>query len=215
MSMSSCKFRAGGSGLDTWPQTIQAARWHNLKLWMTWSGHEDKSATVAGALRAFEVAARLQSFTRAAREIHVSQAAISLGVSLFHRAHRRVELTAAHPHIELKLETSDELRVLGRDADIAIHYVSVRRRLRLKRAMLLLRIRGTPLALDRPRTLDDRAVEGRRLLHDDGGSAWRRWFSAARLPEFERARHQFFDDYSLASSAARRSFMEWLRSLCP
>jgi LysR family glycine cleavage system transcriptional activator len=55
------------------------------------------------ALRAFEAAARHLSFTRAARELCVTQTAIShqvqkledeLGVSLFHRAPRRITLTA-------------------------------------------------------------------------------------------------------------------------
>jgi LysR family glycine cleavage system transcriptional activator len=54
------------------------------------------------ALRAFEAAARLRSFTRAARELHVTPAAIShqirglekhLGVRLFRRRGRRLELT--------------------------------------------------------------------------------------------------------------------------
>src|SRR4051794_9811925 len=54
------------------------------------------------ALRAFEAAARLNSFTKAAEELHVTPAAIShqihaleadLGVSLFHRLNRQVELT--------------------------------------------------------------------------------------------------------------------------
>jgi LysR family glycine cleavage system transcriptional activator len=54
------------------------------------------------ALRAFESAARLLSFTRAARELHVTPAAIShqvrglekfLGVTLFRRAGRRLALT--------------------------------------------------------------------------------------------------------------------------
>ncbi len=54
------------------------------------------------ALRAFEAAARLSSFTRAARELHVTPAAVShqirglekyLGVSLFRRTTRRLELT--------------------------------------------------------------------------------------------------------------------------
>ena len=54
------------------------------------------------ALRAFEAAARLQSFTRAAEELNVTPAAIShqihalegdLGVKLFHRLNRAVELT--------------------------------------------------------------------------------------------------------------------------
>ncbi|HTV90395.1 MAG TPA: LysR family transcriptional regulator, partial [Stellaceae bacterium] len=56
------------------------------------------------ALRAFEAAARLKSFSKAADELHVTPAAIShqihaleadLGVSLFHRHSRAVELTAS------------------------------------------------------------------------------------------------------------------------
>ena len=57
-----------------------------------------------GALRAFEAAARLNSFSKAAAELHVTPAAIShqihaleadLGIGLFHRRNRHVELTAA------------------------------------------------------------------------------------------------------------------------
>jgi LysR family transcriptional regulator, glycine cleavage system transcriptional activator len=56
------------------------------------------------ALRAFEAAARLQSFTKAADELAVTPAAIShqihaleedLGISLFNRRNRAVELTAS------------------------------------------------------------------------------------------------------------------------
>jgi LysR family glycine cleavage system transcriptional activator len=56
------------------------------------------------ALRAFEEAARLMSFSRAADELHVMPAAIShrihaveqdLGVRLFHRLNRSIELTAS------------------------------------------------------------------------------------------------------------------------
>lgn len=56
------------------------------------------------ALRAFEAAARLKSFSKAADELSVTPAAIShqihaleadLGVSLFHRGSRQVELTAS------------------------------------------------------------------------------------------------------------------------
>ncbi len=55
------------------------------------------------ALRTFEVAARLASFTKAAEELHVTQSAVSrqiraleadLGVSLFRRSHRKVRLTS-------------------------------------------------------------------------------------------------------------------------
>jgi DNA-binding transcriptional LysR family regulator len=64
------------------------------------------------ALRAFEVAARHLSFTSAARELHVSQAAISrhvraleadVGRELFRRLHRRVELTAAGSRLAAEL----------------------------------------------------------------------------------------------------------------
>jgi len=56
------------------------------------------------ALRAFEAAARLMSFTKAAEELNVTQAAIShqvksleesLGLQLFHRLNRRLVLTDA------------------------------------------------------------------------------------------------------------------------
>lgn len=56
------------------------------------------------ALRAFEVAARHMSFSKAADELHVTPAAIShqihaleqdLGVMLFHRMNRAIELTAS------------------------------------------------------------------------------------------------------------------------
>lgn len=57
-----------------------------------------------GALRGFEAAARLKSFTAAAEELHLTQSAVShqirtleeaLGQPLFHREHRKVVLTDA------------------------------------------------------------------------------------------------------------------------
>src|SRR5438128_12009408 len=56
------------------------------------------------ALRAFEAAARHMSFSKAAEELHVTPAAVShqihaleqdLGVRLFHRMNRSIELTAS------------------------------------------------------------------------------------------------------------------------
>ena len=222
------------------------------------------------ALRAFEVAARRLSFTDAARELHVSQAAISrhvrtlekdLGRDLFRRLHRAVELTAAgkklaeqlaaafgqisravetvrgaaarhlrlsvepafaarwlvprlgnfsllHPDIELELETSDTLRVLGRDADIAIRYLSSGARRPRGRSRLLMMTEGVPIVAGmRPHPSAwrrDDAVLEYRLLHDDDGKEWRRWFAAAGLGGFERAKHLYFSDYSLAIAAALR-----------
>jgi LysR family glycine cleavage system transcriptional activator len=221
------------------------------------------------ALRAFEVAARRLSFTEAARELHVSQAAVSrhvrglekdVGRELFRRLHRAVELTAAgkhlaaeltagflqiqraveavrglraqrlrvssepafaarwlvprlerfsatHPDIELELETSLELRILGRETDVAIRYVDVGARPPRLRHYRLFSMEGVPVvAGGRRRSArdHDEAVLGHRLLHDDNGRAWRSWFSAAGLDGFEQAKHLYFTDYSLALAAAMR-----------
>jgi LysR family glycine cleavage system transcriptional activator len=222
------------------------------------------------ALRAFEATARRLSFTAAARELNVTQSAISrhvraleadLGQNLFVRMHRAITLTdagrrfaqdlsagflsihraveavrgartqrlrvsaepafaarwllerlgrfsAAHPGIELELETTDELRVLGQEAEIAIRYVASAARRPRARYRRLLSLQGVPvIAGRRPRPRQwnqDSAVLGHRLLHDDDGEAWRSWFTAAALPGFEQARHLHFTDYSLALAAAER-----------
>jgi LysR family transcriptional regulator, glycine cleavage system transcriptional activator len=222
------------------------------------------------ALRAFEAAARRLSFTAAAGELHVSQAAISRHVRslesqldrpLFLRLHRRVVLTpvgvelasaltaafaslreavlkaggnakqtlrlsvepsfgtqwlaprldsfaAAHPNIELQLETSDSIRSLGADADIAIRYVAAGARVRVKGGEPLLTISSFPVTGRAPRArtvaTGDAAVTGLRLLHDDDGRAWRAWFQAAGLAPARHPPQQFFTDYSLTVEAAAR-----------
>jgi LysR family transcriptional regulator, glycine cleavage system transcriptional activator len=222
------------------------------------------------ALRAFEAAARRLSFTDAARELHVSQAAVSRHIRfleasverpLFRRLHRRVELTAAgrrlgmelstaflrihraieavrrasiqrlrvtvesgfasrwlvprlgtfalaHPEIELELEASAELRTLGRDADVAIRYMAAGARKRRSKDELLFAIEGIPVIRGvrrRPtKWQSDAAVLEHTLLHDDDGQGWRSWFAAAALDGFSSARHQYFNDYSLALAAAEQ-----------
>jgi LysR family glycine cleavage system transcriptional activator len=116
--------------------------------------------------------------------------------------------SAAHPLIELELETSDDFRVLGRDADLAIRYFSAVSPPPRGRPRRLFSMEGVPvIAAVRPRPAQwrhDAAVLGRRLLHDDDGSAWRSWFLAAGLDGFKRAQHLYFSDYSLAIAAAER-----------
>src|SRR5580700_3555703 len=166
------------------------------------------------ALRAFEAAARRLSFTNAAHELHVSQAAVSrhvrvlesdLGRPLFRRLHRQVELTApgkrlasalavgfsqiwraveavrntpaqrlrisvepafaarwlvprfgrftaAHPEIEVDLESSDELRTVGRDTDIAVRYLPSSSRKPKGRARRLFTYAGFPMIASGTRT---------------------------------------------------------------
>jgi LysR family glycine cleavage system transcriptional activator len=222
------------------------------------------------ALRAFEAAARRLSFTEAAHELNVSQAAISrhvrvleqdVGRPLFRRMHRRIELTqsghklaeqltaafqrikhaveairttpvrllritaepafaarwlvprlgdfsALHPDIEIDLETTDQLRVLGRDADMASRYIRVGSRIRRRNAIHLMGVDGVPIAAGSKKALarkaDDRAVLDFRLLHDDGGAEWKSWFAAAGIAGYEHLKHLRFSDHSMALEAARR-----------
>jgi LysR family glycine cleavage system transcriptional activator len=221
------------------------------------------------ALRAFEAAARHLSFTNAAHELHVSQAAVSrhvrvleadLGRQLFRRLHRQVELTApgkrlaselaagfsqiwraveavrdtpaqrlrisvepgfaarwlvprfgrftaAHPEIEVDLESSNELRTIGRDTDIAIRFLPSASRKPKGRARRLFTYTGFPVTAGgtrASRSRSDSDVLAFRLLHDDDGSEWRRWFDAAGLEGFNAAKHLHFNDSSLALTATLR-----------
>jgi LysR family glycine cleavage system transcriptional activator len=223
------------------------------------------------ALRAFDAAARHLSFTNAARELHVSQAAISrhvraleedFGRPLFRRLHRQVELTApgkrlagelaagfsqirravdavraspanrlrisvepafaarwlvprfgrfttAHPDIEVDMESSEELRTLGRDTDIAIRFLDSATRKPGGSARKLFAVAGFPvIASDKNsgsmRRRSDQDVLGFRLLHDDDGTVWRRWFAAAGLTGYDEAKHLYFNDYSLTLTATLR-----------
>jgi DNA-binding transcriptional LysR family regulator len=50
----------------------------------------------------------------------------------------------------------------------------------------------------------DHDVLNYRLLHDDDGTTWRRWFAAAGLTGFDQAKHLYFNDYSLTLTATLR-----------
>jgi LysR family glycine cleavage system transcriptional activator len=51
---------------------------------------------------------------------------------------------------------------------------------------------------------NDADILGFRLLHDDDGTIWRRWFAASGLTGFDRAKHLYFNDYSLTLTATLR-----------
>jgi LysR family glycine cleavage system transcriptional activator len=221
------------------------------------------------ALRTFEAAARLLSFTAAAGELHVSQAAVSrqvrqleqaLGKPLFERLHRRVELTprgriladelsrglasiaravdaaggvrrrairvsvepafasrwltprlprflAAHAELDIEIESSDTLRELGRDADVAIRYLAARRRGPAGNAALLASVAAFPVLA--PALLRGKAAPSHprellsfRLLHEDDGRLWRQWFAAAGFAEAAPRRHLGMSDQALVLQAA-------------
>jgi len=121
---------------------------------------------------------------------------------------RLADFSAAHPDLELSLETTDEFRVLGRDADLAIRYIRAGTPKRSRKAQHLMDVDGVPMVAGSKKAVAaqglDRAVLGYRLLHDDGGAEWEKWFSAAGIRGYEKLKHLRFSDHSLALDAARR-----------
>jgi LysR family glycine cleavage system transcriptional activator len=116
--------------------------------------------------------------------------------------------TAANPEIEIEFDSSDELRVIGRDTDIAIRFLSRTSRRPRGRVKKLFPLEGFPVVARGEsasrRTTSDTAVLGHRLLHDDDGSQWRSWFAAAGLSGYEQAKHIHFNDSSLVVTAVLR-----------
>lgn len=91
----------------------------------------------AASLIVFEAAGRHQNFTRAANELGMTQAAVSyairgleeqLGVPLFHRVHRAVELTEAgekfHADVSVGLsriqKSAEDIRSKGRETNVTL-----------------------------------------------------------------------------------------------
>src|SRR5688572_10502296 len=91
----------------------------------------------AASLIVFEAAGRHQNFTRAAGELGMTQAAVSyairgledqLGVPLFHRVHRAVELTEAgerfHADVSVGLgrirKSAEDIRAKGRETNVTL-----------------------------------------------------------------------------------------------
>ena len=115
----------------------------------------------------------------------------------------------AHPQIELEVETSDELRTLGRDADLAIRYISVGAARPCGRTRRLFSMEGVPVTAGvRPRPSKwrrDDAVRSFRLLHDDNGTCMEELVRGRRPGRVREDEHLYFSDYSLAIAAAERS----------
>lgn len=175
--------------------------------------HRHVELTPPGKRLAVELAAGFSQIQRAveaarggaARRLRVSVEPAFAARWLVARLGR---FSGANPDIELELEASDELRVLGRDTDIAIRFLSPAARRPRGRARKLFGLEGFPVIAGgrtRPgRLRNDADVLGYRLLHDDDGTAWRSWFAAADLEGYEQAKHLHFNDSSLVLTAALR-----------
>lgn len=175
--------------------------------------HRAVELTMAGKHLAAELTAgflQIQRAVETTRKIHAHRLRVSCEPAFAARwlVPRLERFSDAHPDIELELETSLELRILGSETDIAIRYIDTGGRPPRTRQRRLFSMEGVPVIAGRryrfAQQHDDSAVLGHRLLHDDNGKAWRSWFTAAGLDGFEQARHIYFTDYSLALAAAMR-----------
>jgi LysR family transcriptional regulator, glycine cleavage system transcriptional activator len=175
--------------------------------------HRRVALTAPGKRLASELAAGFSQIHRAveaARGITARRLRIAVEPAFAARwlVPRLGGFAVAYPDIELELEASEELRVLGRDTDIAIRFLSPSARRPRGRARKLLPLDGFPVIardrVGRGRKRTDSEVVGYRLLHDDDGAAWRSWFSAAGIEGYEQAKHLHFNDSSLVLTAALR-----------
>ena len=92
------------------------------------------------ALRSFEAAARYESFTRAAEELHVTQSAVSqqvkaleaqLGVRPFNRERQRLKITPAGRDYLVEIrEALDHVGADNMDVILAVDNIGVNRRRR-------------------------------------------------------------------------------------
>ena len=209
------------------------------------------------------------SFTLAAVELHLTQAAVSrqirqleeaVGLPLFVRLHRRVELTpagerlaadlshsftqiarsvaqvrgetrdrlrlsvepafaarwllprlprfvAGEPQIDVEVESTEILRELGSETDLAIRYLQGSRQRPLRSAALLADISMFPVlapSLLRPgqELQAPRDLLQYPLLHEDDGSLWQAWFRAAGLDDIAIPHRMRFNDVALVLQAA-------------
>lgn len=221
------------------------------------------------SLHVFEASARHLSFTRAAGELHVTQAAVSrhirqleteLGKPLFVRLHRRVELTAAgrrladdltrsfdaiahsletvrskdrqtirlsvepgfaarwllprvprflatHGDIDVDIESSDLIREVGRETDMAIRYIDGLHHQANRNESLLTEVSAFPVLAP---SLSSSGSPLRQpgdllqfpLLHEDDGRYWQRWFELAGASVIETPHRMRLNDLSLVLQAA-------------
>jgi LysR family glycine cleavage system transcriptional activator len=176
--------------------------------------HRQVELTATGARLAGELAAGFSQINRAveaARRAPARRLRISVEPAFAARwlVPRFGRFTAANPDIEVDLEASNELRTIGRDADIAIRFLSSRSRKPKGRARKLFTYSGFPviasrLHTSRTRRGSDSEVLAFRLLHDDDGTEWRRWFAAANLDGFDAAKHLYLNETSLVLTATLR-----------
>ena len=114
---------------------------------------------------------------------------------------------ASEPQIDVDVDSTEIIRELGSETDLAIRYVEGAKRRPRRNAVLLADISMFPVCapsmlrtgqkLQAPRDLLRHT-----LLHEDEDRSWQAWFRAARLTDVAIPRRMRFNDVALVLQAA-------------
>lgn len=120
---------------------------------------------------------------------------------------RMPRFLGAHADIDVEIESTQSLREVGRDADVAIRYIDRPRQRAARGAVLLADIASFPV-LAPSLSHSGRPLRGPvdllqyPLLHEDDGRYWQRWFQAAGAGGVEPPRRMRLNDLALVLQAA-------------
>jgi LysR family glycine cleavage system transcriptional activator len=120
---------------------------------------------------------------------------------------RLPRFVAGEPQIDVEVDSTETLRELGSETDLAIRYVEGARRRPQRSAVLLADLSMFPVLApsllrsgQEPQTPQDLLQYP--LLHEDEGRSWQAWFRAAGLDGIAMSRRMRFNDVALVLQAA-------------
>jgi LysR family glycine cleavage system transcriptional activator len=120
---------------------------------------------------------------------------------------RLPRFVASEPQIDVEVDSTEIMREVGSETDMAIRYIEGPRRSPQRSAILLAEVAMYPVLA--PALL--RAGQSLRkaedllqypLLHEDEDRSWQAWFRAAGLPNISIPRRMRFNDVALVLQAA-------------
>lgn len=120
---------------------------------------------------------------------------------------RLPRFVASEPQIDVEVDSTEIMRELGSETDMAIRYIEGPRRSPQRSAILLAEVAMYPVlapSLLRPGQSLRKAEDLLQypLLHEDEDRSWQTWFRAAGLPGISIPRRMRFNDVALVLQAA-------------
>jgi LysR family glycine cleavage system transcriptional activator len=174
--------------------------------------HRRVELTQAGRALADELARTFASIARCVDEIRGRRRqslrlSVEPGFAARWLMPRLSRFWSAHSDIDLEVESSAELREIGRDTDLAIRHIDGASRGLGSGAILLASVACYPVIA--PALLGKSGAVCRapdlarfQFLHEDDGRAWQRWLDAAGAGDLAASRRVRLSDVALVMQAA-------------